>query len=324
MPHPHDGDDAQTPEEHVAVANAALAEGDLAHAILHAATALSYAPLDPDRLALVDRVCAASDDPAALVPFTPGLSFALVAVRAELLARRGELTEALDWLFQVAKVRPELPYLGWAPRWLAAGGAIDPVRLERPIGAFVIGTDEFDDEVRPAVLQAALPALSALAARCPDRPEVRYWYGAALRRLGRLPEALAEVEGLYAAAGGSRAALAVAMVRRELGEIEGAKQMFEVMLELEPTQIGARLDLGDMLCDAGRIDEGLRYYLEVLELEPDNAWARPSVHWYRFVRDQGEADAEALRLLTFNDPDNRRAAALAERLPKRRRTRRRP
>jgi tetratricopeptide (TPR) repeat protein len=315
----HHACDDVSPAEDAAIAAKVLAEGDLAHAALHAARALSGDPSDRQYLALFERIVAAADDPLRIVPFEHGTSFVIVAARAWTMARLGRTTEAIDLLFRVADVQPTVRYLAWAQDWLsddAKARAVDPDAVSAAVGTWVIHRREAEDDPagRPA-LRHGFPVVERLAATHPASVDLRYWAVAARRKLGQLDEALTAARALYADHPTNRAALAVAMVCREKGDIDGAAASFRAALEHDPKDVGVRLDLGDMLCSAGRVDEGLAAYEEALELEPGNDWARPSVYYYRAVH-HGDADAaEKLRLMTFNEPGNRRAETLAERLP---------
>jgi tetratricopeptide (TPR) repeat protein len=314
----HDCHDV-SPAEDAAIGERAMREGDLAHAVLHISRALSHDPLDRRYLLLLQRLYGAADDPLRLVPFENGTSFAIVAARAWVLARMDRLTEAVELLFQVADVQPTLPYLVWVAGWLAddaAARSVDANAIIRAVGTWVIHRREIDDDpaARPA-LRTGMPAVVRLAETHPDSVDLRYWAVAGLRKLGSLDEALVAARALYAEHPQNRSALSVAMVCREQGDIGGATEAFRAALSHDPDDIGVRLDLGDMLCGAGRIDDGLAAYDEVLEREKMHPWARPSAYYYRAVHHGDAEAAELLRLMTFNEPANRRAAELASRLP---------
>jgi tetratricopeptide (TPR) repeat protein len=306
-----------TPDQDAAIAAEAIAARDLAHAAIHVSAALGVDPLRAEYRALFESWYAAADDPVGLVPLEEGASYSLVSVHAEVRARKGHHSEALDLLFRAAAVRPDVPFLVWGAEWLAPDGvvtALDPDVFEGGAQKFAGELGRRDPSPHPKTVDAGLSILERVRAAHPDHVGIAYWHVAALRALARIPEALASAEALYAAHPEWRTALAVGMVLRRTDDFDRAVGMFKKALEHDPTDIGCRLDLGDMLCDAGRLDEGLAYYREVLAIDPRDGWARPSEYFFRAVRDRDAAVAEQLRLLTFHEPNNRRAALLADRL----------
>jgi tetratricopeptide (TPR) repeat protein len=315
---PHDDACAHlTPDQDAAIAAEAIAARDLGHAAIHVAAALGVDPLRPEYRALFESWYSAADDPLGLVPLAEGASYSLVCVHAEVRARKGEHDAALDLLFRASAVRPDVPFIVWGEGWLTRDGvleALDPDSFEGGAQKLAAALGQRSPLPHPKTVDAGLEILARIRAAHPDHVGIAYWHVAALRALARIPEALASAEALYAAHPQWRTALAVGMVLRRTDDFDRAVGMFKKALEHDPTDTGCRLDLGDMLCDAGRLDEGLAYYREVLEMEPEDAWARPSELFFRAVRDRDASAAEQLRLLTFNEPQNRRAALLAERL----------
>jgi tetratricopeptide (TPR) repeat protein len=314
--HTHDHGEELTPEQEIAIAGEALEQGDLGHAMLHVAGALASGPLRADARGLLERILERADDPLALVPFQHGTSFAIVAVRAYILAKRGRFGEALDLLFQVAAVHPEIPYLAWADEWLQQPGAaasVDPTSLANHVGRWVVDLEGEDDAGRSAIL-CGLPAVAQLAAAHPQSVDLRYWHVAALRKLGRWADALVAARTLYEEHSTWRSALAVAMVLKMKGDLDDAVEMFQKAIGHRPDDLGCRLDLGDMLCGAGRFDEGLRWYQEVLDRDPGHAWALPSLLYYRWVHLRDASAVKKLRAFAKTDRSNGRAAQLVARI----------
>jgi tetratricopeptide (TPR) repeat protein len=306
-----------TSDQDAAIAAEAIAGRDLAHAAIHVAAALGVDPLRADYRALFESWYAAADDPLGLVPLVEGASYSLVCVHAEVRARKGDLGEAFDLLLRAAAVRPDVPFLAWGTEWIVPEGALaglDPDVFEGGAQKLASALGRRDLPPHPRTIDAALAILERVRAAHPDHIGIAYWHVAALRALARIPEALASAEALYALHPQWRTALAVGMVLRRTDDFDRAVLMFKKALEHDPEDLGCRLDLGDMLCDAGRLDEGLAYYQEVLARNPKDAWALPSSYFFRAVRDRDTVAAEQLRLMTFNEPQNRRAAFLADRL----------
>src|SRR5262245_46354539 len=106
---------ANSPDDDVALARRALADGDPQHAATHLAAALAVDPLRTDWLALLDQTLDAAPDPLALAPIGGDRPpyFGTVAVHAYALAKLGRVGEAVDVLCQLVLAAPHVPFLEW-------------------------------------------------------------------------------------------------------------------------------------------------------------------------------------------------------------------
>ena len=75
-------------------------------------------PLRSEWLAVLDRIIVGVDDPIRLAPVEEETSFAMAAVHAYILGHLGRYDQAIGILLQVFAIRPDLPYVEWAYRWL--------------------------------------------------------------------------------------------------------------------------------------------------------------------------------------------------------------
>lgn len=304
-----------TPGQDLALARRALDEGDIKHAAHHVACALGEDANDDDALAFADDLLSRVDDPLALASLGDGeASYAIVAFRGLVLARLGELAEAIDLVLQVVAVRPDVDYMAWVERWTRDDRAlvgIDPIRLAASVKRLADGllsspsaapyTNATFDRVHDWLveLRARLPADSALA----------MMHAIMLRRAGRLEDALGVARAAHTAGPDYRTAIAVAGACRALRDLDGAVAAFEDASRFDPTDVAAILDVGDIRLEQARFDDALAAYHRALELEPDNAWAVPSA-LYAEVR-LGRPDARAkLHAYAARNPGNQRAAEL--------------
>ena len=307
--------DLPNPAADVALAKQALATRQLPHAAHHLGAALLADPHHPDWLALLDEVLDAADDPLRLCPIPTDeplwLGDGVVRVRA--LARMGRHVEALALLLQLSVVRPEVPLLAWAKDWLADA----KVRIEASDYAGFLGgwarrfggTVVPDGPIRRQLAQA-LPVAARALADYPEDPQILV-LAAALSRKAGLPEGQELARRAFAVQPGWNTAVAMAMAHRAEGDLDGAIRWYERALEFDTDDLSARLDLGDLLCEAERWPEGLRRYAEVLAVTPDHPWALPSHCYYRVVSGD-EGGRLLLESFARQHPDNTHARRLVD------------
>ena len=71
----------RSPDDDVALARSALAQGDLKHALHHIGCALTHDPMHRERMMILNEIIAASPDPMALVELEGTASFVDAATR---------------------------------------------------------------------------------------------------------------------------------------------------------------------------------------------------------------------------------------------------
>jgi protein O-mannosyl-transferase len=112
----------------------------------------------------------------------------------------------------------------------------------------------------------------------PGSAEVRNNHGAALQRMGRLHEALAEhQEALRLNPRLLDARYNVAVVYGALGQTEAAEREYREVLRERPDHPAARHNLGTVLLSTGRIEQGVAELRRAAELDPANAQAHDDV-----------------------------------------------
>lgn len=122
---------APTPDQEVEIARAALATGDIPRAAAHLARALARDVGRREWLILLDEIVKAGElDPDRIAPLGEQPYFALVAVRAYVLARRREVTTAVQLLLRLYAEHPRVPFIRWGASWLSAPGVAAKVDVD--------------------------------------------------------------------------------------------------------------------------------------------------------------------------------------------------
>jgi tetratricopeptide (TPR) repeat protein len=306
----------------LAVALRALETGDLPHAAHHVASALGEDPNDAKALALFDRILDGAPDPLALFVLEGGdepPSYALVAGRAYVHARLGKLTAALDAIFRVEEVRPELDYFAWAARWLEKPGAaasVAPNGVDEGIRRFVLrfrGTVVEDAQER-GWLARGEPIVRALAEAHPKEGYLLTWYAALLRKTGELERAIATATAAYAADPSTATAVALGMAHRARGEMDEAIAAFQKGAAHDPKNPYVHLDIGDIRLDREDWAGALAAYEAALAIKPEEGWAEPSAMYCRYRIDGDAKHVKALEKLAKGHHGNDRARALLDRI----------
>ncbi|AUX22135.1 uncharacterized protein SOCEGT47_026360 [Sorangium cellulosum] len=174
--------------------------------------------------------------------------------------------------------------------------------------------DERLDAKARAALEKALPALDALRASHPDHPRVAWVAGMLLRKLGQLDEAERLARRAFELEPTFATAVSLAYALRERGEIDAARDAFEAAARLDPEDVSARCDLGAMLCEAGRVDEGLRHLEAVLAEQPEHPTAFPTYVYHRAARDGDRSLHDELAAFAEAHPESACAARSLARL----------
>lgn len=283
-----------TPEEDLALAEEALAEGDLRHAAFHTASALAADPESGACLRKLDQIIEAADDPLSLFPLEEETPFTVVAGRAYVLARRSEHQEALELLLQILHVRHDVPYLAWALDWVRRREVVEklePDGLCAGLGGWLqhfVGGQVQDESQKRAMERVAM-LLERVRVSRPEHDGLLFFHAVTLRKLDRHEEALKVAEEGYERNPSWQTATSIAITQREMGLTDAALASYERALGHNPDDLSCRLDLGDLLLESGRLDEAAAWYGQVLSREPGHPWAQPSmflVEWQRSREDR--------------------------------------
>ncbi len=311
------------PEQDMALAQQALARGDLKHAAFHVGGALATNPDNHGWLALLDQIIAQAGTKALdLAPLSKDVYFGTAAVRAYILAKQGELSSAVQLLLSVIVARPEIPYAHWLLRWRDQTGFADALTPELAVstagpilGAFRQADYVPEDAAKPL---ANLETVFALATELhPEASQVWFFRSVALRKRGLLEEAARVAEEGHRRAPSYETAVAMAGVYRMMHNFDAAVAAYREAISRQPNEaagVSVRNDIADILCGQGKVEEGVREYRAVLDHEPKHPWALPSYFYYMHDLQPGEGWEAKLSALAARAPDNQRAQELLGRL----------
>jgi protein O-GlcNAc transferase len=122
---------------------------------------------------------------------------------------------------------------------------------------FLLGTAFY----RQGLREAATVAFDRALALDAGRHDVRFARGSVLAEMGRKAAAATDLEACLAAAPrSSELAVALAIVREDLGELDAAMALYDRAIELDPASIPARLNRGTLLLRKRRYEDALREF----------------------------------------------------------------
>lgn len=312
-----------TPDQDIALAQQALAAGDLPHALHHVGCALASNPMQPEWMQLLNSVVGAAPDPMKLVELGKEASFVEAANRAYVLAWMRRWDEALDLITDVAEIRPDIPYMLWCEWWLSQPGVLQGMTLDSLIGGIVVDILKIasscpvptaKDDPRLPTLESSARILAGIRNLHPR--EGMLWFGSSMvaRRIARTEEALAFAQHAYQIDPSWKSAIGVANALRDDKKLDEAARWFRKALEHDKSDVSAHLDMGDMFLDAERLDDALREYELALRKAPDHPWATASAYYVRWKQNGDPNQRLALLRLTEGEQRNDRARQLCDRI----------
>ena len=303
-----------TPDEEVEAARAALTAGDIPDAAAHLARALAHDVGRREWLIFLDEIVEAGEiDPDKVAPLGERPFFATVAVRAYVLARRRDLTTAIQLLVRVFTVEPAVPFIRWGVSWLSAPGAAAKVDVDDVVQSLVellerFPGDDLDDEDRERLAET-LPLLEALEEAHPDSWRLSGVQSMILRKVGKYAEASRAAEKAFAAEPASSTAVTLAYARREEGDFPAARAAFEAAIGFEPESLEIPADLAQLLCNNDQMDEGMALFDAILAKDPKHHCAYPASLYCRALRDGDSHAYEELAAHAGENPDDQEAAS---------------
>jgi tetratricopeptide (TPR) repeat protein len=269
----HDHNQSLPPEEDARIAQEVFQRGEIEHALFHLSFSLAHNPEHPEWLPLLDRILdAGGNSPDVLQP-APGsqIHFSHAAVLAYIFARRGDYDRAVSIMTDVHSAVPEPVYLPWVTRWLSQPAnlsQIDVVTLNAFIARTTSRVPGSSDE-NPAVwqrLETFLPALDVILKHFPGEGFMNGIISTIFRKLGQHKRALEIAQHAYNTQPTDMTAVFLSGVYRVMGDTDQAVALLQKALQHNPTNYQVRMDIADILVDAGKIKEGLPYYEEVLKV----------------------------------------------------------
>ncbi len=292
-----------------------FADGDFQHSANHLAWALAADPGRQEWLALLDELIQSTGGK--LLPMAPGAtqtSFAEEAVRAYCAAKQGRLNDAVSSLLSVTNCKLDARYVDtWLFDWLEADDDLKCID-ERVLGSMMILLKRYRDyfensEADRASMKKILLLLNRyIRLSNVSNVNVFYFRCALLRKLGRYEDSLIAARELFEKYPSYLTAVGLSMSCKFADDFDGAEKALMQAIEFKPDDIQVRLDLGDLYVDQENWDKALFRYQEVLEIDPSENWALPSVYYCRYkVTDEA---AWVDQLLKLADSGNQRAAEL--------------
>lgn len=302
-------------------ARQALTSGDLPHAIHHIGCALVSDPTRPEWLSILNEIIGKSPDPLALVPIQDGVDFVTAATRAWIQGTIGNYPDALSLIGNVAKTRPDVPFLVWAEWWLGREGVVQSMDFDTLMSAILVPVmriasscptpmDDTDD--RKPNVEAGWRLVQRARQAHPQEFFIFIIEATVSKRLGQFDHALALAHHAATLKPNFTSHAAVAGVLRDMDRIDEAVAAFREALKHE-NDISAYLDIGDTYLEANRLEDAARAYQEALKVEAEHPWAEASLVYLRY-RQEGQL-ADKVQLMRMRDDDrNDRAAALLGRI----------
>jgi tetratricopeptide (TPR) repeat protein len=152
-------------------------------------------------------------------------------------------------------------------------------------------------------LRTVLSILEQMEALADDEERILFVRVIALRKLGRVEEALSTARAAEARVPSWTSATLIAGFLKRSGDLEGAVALCREAAVRQPQDVSALLEAGDILLDQDRWGQALECYEAALQREEDQPWGLPSAYYCRY-RLTGEARwLELLQSLAAEHPD---------------------
>jgi tetratricopeptide (TPR) repeat protein len=290
-------DKGPTEDDYAGAAAVALERGDLRLALEQIGAALSFAPTNRAHRQLLDTILARTERPLDLLPSSGSAFFGAAAVRALVLARRGQVGEAVTLLFDVVRFRPSAPYLVWLAEWMSGPRGARGVRIEEVIEGTLLlclATDRAGQSNPSDHNLESVARLISLLRRERARVPPRLWLAESmvLRRLGRTEQARRCIEqAIERTPDEAELWVELGNVLEMLGH--DASASLRRATELEPERATIWLDLGNAELEEGRLRGSITDYERALELGLDSEGRAHAECGARYARALLSADTEA-------------------------------
>lgn len=275
-------------DEHALVALEAIKAQDYKHAVYHVAAAYFEAPMDEDYHQIFLRWFREVEDPVAAIqpPEGEGWSAHEAALLAEIYAQQGQEDLAIYWLSRVIEASKNMALLERAMRWLsqpearARVGTDSLTMLFSSIGQAYLG-ESIEEESVAQQIEMVTPWMEQVVSEREDA-SLKCFAANVLRKLNQQERALEMAQQAYKQNPTHHTAVVVALCHRSLQDMASAFEAYELALSHDDSDVSVRLDLGDILCEQGKLEEGIARYQEVLDRQPDHPWASAYLPYYRF------------------------------------------
>jgi tetratricopeptide (TPR) repeat protein len=292
-------------------------KNNLAHGASHLCNLLTYDPGYPEWIDLLEEYLAAgAPDPERLIPREEKLYYGTEAVRAYIWHRQGKLADAINLLWNVVQAKPDARYMeAWGLWWLEPPGKMESLSEELALSVLASALTRFPEaryQTVPRLLQSrrwAMLAERALRTNAGGMPLMLR--AGLLRKAGMFAEALAHIRPQLDRAPDWHTATAIGLILREEGKCDEAEDAFRHALRLQPDDVSARLEAGDMFFERRDWEPALKWYENALKKDKKQPWARASALYCHWSLDKDERDLEDL--VDLAKKGNDRAEALCQR-----------
>ena len=270
-----------TAEMELFMANSELENGtNLTHGALHLANLINYDPTCKEWLDMAQKYLeAAGKNPEEkLLPKEEKRYVSTEALRAWIRYKEGNLQESIDLLIEITKSSPDAGYLeNWGIEWLKPSGMIESLSEETTTYMYATLLNQFGEAYLADYKKLKLVRRWAeLLQRIPyESPQWTMIRIGLLRKSGYFDEAL-KLAGSVEKAQNWHQAIAIGLILRRKEQLEEAEQAFIKALEFTPEDVSARLEAADTWFEYGHWQQALRWYEDVLKIEPNHTWALPS------------------------------------------------
>jgi tetratricopeptide (TPR) repeat protein len=288
---------------------------NLKHGAGHLANLLAYDPGNPEWINLLEKyLAAAAPNPELLIPRGDKLYYATEAMRAYIWNKLGRLHEAIQLLIDVTHAKQDARYLeAWALSWLEPPGAVESLPEQLGMHLFALALNRYPEaRLSPLLRLREIQRWARLCERLvqskPDRGMTTMFRAGLLRKAGFFEDAERVVRASLEREPDWHSATALGLILRQKGDCAEAEKAFLHALQLDPDDVSARLEAGDMFFERQQWQSALAWYENALSKETRHPWALPSA---LFCRWKLNGDERHFRdMIELAKKDNSRARQL--------------
>lgn len=307
-----------TPQEDIEIFKNELEQENYDHALFHLACAISSDPGNEEWLFYASTVFdILGSDVLGCIELGENVYFATAALRAYYLWKVGDWEQAVSLLSQVIAAVPDIPYFIWMEQWILDEDCIRQVSedtMYRFISRNLYQMDQHTANNGKEVLRCLTYLFSGYTEPTAQTYMSKYIVLSMLyRRLDQMDLALEAALTGYQKVPTAVNSTFVALCYKDMGDIDHMKEYTNLSLTLDPKSTAICNDMGDVLLERGRYQEGSEYY-GIAMGEDDEEWSEPSYYYCRFCMD-GEDAQEMHQLLcdyAKKHPNSRRAQKLVQ------------
>ncbi len=289
--------------------------GNLQHGLEHAAELLKYDPERKEWLDLLEVYLEKVENPKSVFKTKDqDKYFAYEAVRAYILAKEGNITEAINILIAINNVKPDVPYISsWGIDWLSSAEAFESVNRDIYLTVLLNGLRIFGEFTNnTARYLRHLSCYNKLFEKYHEKFDADQFslmgQAGLLRKAGQFEAAYKIAKAAHEKYGDWHSLIALGLILREDGDYTEAEDYLKKAYELAPDEgVSPFLEIADMYFNRQDWPLALEWYNRVLSVEPDNGWAHASKLYCRWkLMGQGDHPQELI-IFAQQNQDNHRA-----------------